>query len=108
MLYKKGDSKRLKNYRPISITNIDYKILALALADRIQQVLPDIVSADQTAYVKGRNITLNIRIIQDAIEYTKQKKMQKILLFLDFEKAFDSVEHNFIFKTHGNLISAQI
>ena len=64
-------------------------------------MLPDIVSADQTAYVKGRNITQNIRIIQDAIEYTKQKKMQKILLFLDFEKAFDSVEHNFIFKTLG-------
>ena len=83
MLYKKGDSKRLKNYRPISITNIYYAILALALADRIQKVLPDIVSADQTAYVNGRNITQNIRIIQDAIEYTKQKKMQKILLFLD-------------------------
>ena len=97
-----------KNYRPISITNIDYKILALALADRIQQVLPDIVSADQTAYVKGRNITQNIQIVQDAIEYTKQKKMQKILLFLDFEKAFDSAEHNFIFKTLGKFNFAQI
>ena len=64
-------------------------------------MLPDFVSADQTAYVKGRNITQNIRIVQDAIEYTKQKKRQKILLFLDFEKAFDSVEHNFIFKTLG-------
>ena len=56
-------------------------MLSLALADRIQQVLPDIVSADQTAYVKGRNITQNIRIVQDAVEYPKQKKCKKYYYF---------------------------
>ena len=99
LIYKKGDSKQIKNYRPISITNIDYKILAFVLAERMQKALPNLISRDQTAYIKGRNITQNIRIVQDSIDYVNQKKMKKFLLFLDFEKAFDSVEHNVIYKT---------
>lgn len=99
LIYKKGDKDNISNYRPISLTNSDYKILAFILARRLQHVLPDIISSDQTAYIKGRHIGQNIRLIQDVIEHAKEEEREAALLFLDFKKAFDSVEHNFMYET---------
>ena len=67
LIYKKGDRNKIKNYRPISLTNIDYKILAFTLFQRIKKVIPSIISDDQTAYVKSRYIGQNKRLIQDII-----------------------------------------
>ena len=99
LIFKKGDRQFLKNYRPISLTNCDYKILAFVLATRLQKVIDKIVSDEQTAYIKKRFIGENIRLLEDMIEYTDRNNIPGVLLFLDFEKAFDSIEWNFIFKT---------
>ena len=64
LIFKKGDRQLIKNYRPISITNIDYKIIAKILANRFHTVLPKLISQDQTAYIKGRTISQNIRLVQ--------------------------------------------
>ena len=53
LIFKENDRELLKNYRPISLTNTDYKILAYILANRVQSVLPKILNSDQTGYVKG-------------------------------------------------------
>lgn len=98
LIHKKNDRSDLRNYRPISLSNVDYKILALTLANRVHNVLPNIVSAEQTAYVKKRFIGENIRHIQDVIHYTTKFNIPGIILFLDFEKAFDSLEWNFMSK----------
>ena len=50
LLYKKGDAKLLKNYRPISLTNSDYKILAFCLANRLQSVIKNIIHPSQVSY----------------------------------------------------------
>jgi len=55
-------------------------------------VLPNIINIDQTGYVKGRYIGENIRLIQDVIQFTNLTNQKGIAIFLDFKKAFDSVE----------------
>ena len=64
----------LSNWRPISLTNTDYKILAKALAIRLQTVIKVVIREDQTAYIKGRTITTIIRLIDDVIETMIYKK----------------------------------
>ena len=93
-----GDLKELSNWRPISLLNIDYKILTKALAKRIEKYLPKLIDSDQTGFVKGRYIGQNIRLLSDIMEYLEAKKTSGLLLFIDVEKAFDSLEWDFMNK----------
>jgi len=63
------DHRYLKNWRPLSLLNTDYKILAKVLASRMQRVIKTLVKDDQVAYIKGRYIGENIRKISDIFEY---------------------------------------
>ena len=87
----------MKNYRPISLSNTDYKILAFVLVNRLHKVIDRIISNEQTAYIKKRFIGENIRILLDTIEYFERKNDPGVILFIDFEKAYDSIEWEFIF-----------
>ncbi len=98
LLFKKGDHQLLKNYRPISLSNYDYKIIAFTLATRLQKVIKKLVNKDQTAYIKSRFIGCNIRLISDIIDHANLFDLPGIILCLDFEKAFDSLDWNFMFK----------
>ena len=89
---KDKDKNYLKNWRPISLLNNDYKIAAKALALRLEKVLPTIISSSQTGYVRGRFIGESIRMISDIMSFTKAKNIPGLAVFLDFEKAFDSIE----------------
>ena len=79
--------------------NHDFKILTKALSLRIRKVLPSIIHPNQAAYVEGRFMGDAIRVIQDIMEYTNLYNKSGMLLFIDFQKAFDSVEHDFVLKT---------
>ena len=79
--------------------NLDYKIATKALALRIKKVLPSIINDAQTGYMEGRFIGENIRLISDILHVTAQKNLEGITLFIDFEKAFDSPEWDFLRKT---------
>ena len=96
LLFKKNDKHLLKNWRPISLLNTDYKILAHVLANRLKTVINKLIHTDQNGYIKGRNIGFNIRLIQDVIEYFENDNIEGAVLFLDFQKAFDTVNHNFM------------
>ena len=93
------DLRFLKNWRPVSLLNTDYKILTKALANRIQKVLPKLIQADQVGYMKNRYIGENIRIIEDIMNYTDLERLPGFIILVDFEKAFDSVEWLFLFRT---------
>ena len=69
LLYKKGDKRNLDNWRPISLLNTDYKIIARVMSHRLQKVLHKIISCDQTGYIKGRSASDNLRLVQDIIDY---------------------------------------
>lgn len=79
-MFKKSERNLLKNYRPISLTNIDYKIIAFVFAKRLQNVLSDIINENQTAYVKGRYIGENARLILDIFDYCNAENEDGILL----------------------------
>lgn len=96
---KEADLKTLKNWRPLSLLNCDYKIAAKSIANRIQSILPKLVNNDQTGFIKGRFIGENIRLIDSVINYTANKNIPGLILLLDFEKAFDTLEWPFIEKT---------
>ena len=97
LLPKKGkDTLLLKNWRPISLLNTDYKILAKVLSTRLQKVLPSIIHGDQTGFLKDRYVGENIRLLLDSIDFCKKYSLNGIVFSIDFEKAFDSVEWNFL------------
>jgi exonuclease III len=93
------DLDMLKNWRPITLLNQDYKYLTKALANRIEKTLENIISTDQSGFVKGRYIGCNIQRIQNTIEMCKSLKKNGILVNIDFEKAFDTIEWKFIYKS---------
>ena len=98
LLFKKGDRTQLKNWRPVTLLNTDYKILTKALANRLQQVLPLIIHTDQTASIKGRTINDNTRLLHDVVAYANEKDVPLALISVDQLKAFDRVSHEFLFK----------
>ena len=95
---KNKDLEYLKNWRPISLLNNDYKIATKAIAIRMESVLPKIIHSSQTGYVKGRYIGESIRTIIDIMSFTKTQNIPGLAVFLDFEKAFDSIEWNYLQK----------
>lgn len=96
--HKKDERNRLKNYRPITLLNIDLKIITKALAERLKKVLPDLVHPNQTC-VPGRHIENNIHLIQNLIDHVNAKNEKLALLFFDQEKAFDRNSHLYTLKT---------
>ena len=95
-LFKDDNRKILKNYRPLSLTNCDYRIIAMLFSNRLDKVLPKIINFDQSAYLKERFIGTSVRNIIDLYEYCEKTDKPGALLLADFKKAFDSLEHNFI------------
>ena len=96
LIHKKDEKDDIANYRPISLTNVDYRILTFVLANRLQKVIGKIINDDQTAYIKGRFMGNNVRLVSDVIHYYDILNKSGILLATDFRKAFDSIEWNFI------------
>ena len=88
----------LKNWRPITLLNCIYKIAFGCIANRIKNVLDNIIAKDQTGFIKGRYIGENIRLIYDIMHYTEKLNIPGMLLLIDFEKAFDSLSWTFIEK----------
>ena len=75
-LLPKGDKPKqsLKNWRPITLLNITYKLASPCIAERIKNILPDLINDDQKGFIKGRYIGENIRLLYDLIFYTKLHK----------------------------------
>ena len=96
---KDAEPYSIKNWRPISLLNFDYKIAAKAIANRFKHVLSNLIDNDQTGFLKGRFIGENIRLVDGIIKHAAAKNIPGLLLFLDFEKTFDTVEWSFIQKT---------
>ena len=96
LIEKKGkDRSFVENWRPISLVNVDTKIMSKVIATRLKNVLPYIIHHNQTGYLKERYIGETIRSIYDIMNYTDKEHIPGLLIFIDFEKAFDGVEWKF-------------
>ena len=87
-----------KNWRPVSLLNVDYKILTKALATRLQGMLKNIINPDQVGYLAGHSIDENIRTTADILTYCKSYNKSAYITPIDFEKAFDSVRLSVLVK----------
>ena len=79
----------MKNWRPITLLNCDYKIISAVLAGRLQKVINSIVNETQTGYIKGRLASTNVRLIKDVIVHLRNRKKSGAVMVVDFTKAFD-------------------
>ena len=96
LIEKKDKDKRfIKNWRPISLLNVDYKIISKALVSRVKTVLPNSISPYQTAYVENRFIGENVILIAKIIEITDVLSKEGFLVIMDI----DSLDHTFVFST---------
>ncbi|KAL3688200.1 hypothetical protein R1sor_014509 [Riccia sorocarpa] len=96
LLPKNVQKKFLKNWRPISLTTLAYKLIAKILANRLKPLLNKVIDDEQTGFVTGRQITHNIMTLQLAKEVAEHTHQEALFLKLDFVKAFDRVEHQFL------------
>ena len=81
----------LKNWRPISLLNVIYKLASSVIASRLKNVLHKLIHEDQKGFIAGRFIGENIRLIYGILFETKQQEIPGLLLSVDFQQAFDSV-----------------
>ncbi|CAL5344867.1 unnamed protein product [Camellia sinensis] len=94
---KKENAGGLEDFRPISLVGSLYKILSKVLSCRLSKVLPEIISEAQSAFLRGRNILDGVLIANEVVDGWKKAKRKGVILKLDFEKAFDSVNWEFLF-----------
>lgn len=98
LLPKKGDLTDIKCWRPVSLLCSDYKLLSKVLANRLAGVMNYVIHPDQTYCVPGRSIFDNVSLIRDVFEVSKMLNIDCGLISLDQEKAFDRVEHCYLWK----------
>ncbi|KAJ8000408.1 hypothetical protein DPEC_G00204510 [Dallia pectoralis] len=96
LIPKKGDLKDLRNWRPINLLSVAYKIMTKALTKRFQSHLPRVIAADQTCSIPERSINDNLLLVRDVILHSQERGSPLGLLSLDQEKAFDRVSHGFL------------
>ena len=97
LLCKNREFHYLLNYwRPISLLNVDYKIVSKALSLRLRKVLPYIIHGDQTCSVIGRSITDNVHLLRNIFDFVEQKGIRCAFVNLDQAKAFDRVSTEYL------------
>ena len=92
------DLSKLTNWRPITLSNCDHKIITKTFSKRMCEHVASRLEERQTAYLKGRLINDNIRSMIATIGLTQEENLQGLIVSLDAKKAFDSVNHKYIEK----------
>ena len=96
LIPKTNDAKMVKDFRPITLIGSLYKIISKILANRIVNVLGDIVDDVQSAFVANRQILDGPFILNELFQWCKKKKKQTMIFKVDFEKAYDSVRWDYL------------
>ena len=94
----------IENWRPVSLLNVDLKIFQKAVASRLKACLDTIISSEQCSYVEGRFISQNGRLVYDILEACELFGVERYLVTVDIQKAFDSINQYFlqsVFKRYG-------
>ena len=99
LLPKSEDRTRIQNYRPISLLNTLYKVVAKVYANRMKPLLHNWILPSQTGFVPNRCILDNIFLAFESIEWALENKQDLSMLLLDFEKAYDRVSWKFLRQT---------
>ena len=98
VIFKKKDRRKFENYRPLSMLCTDYKLLAKILTERMKEVLPTVVQNDQQGFIKDGDITGNLILVKEIIEYCEEEEMDGAIIMMDFMKAYDRVDRDVMFE----------
>ena len=94
------DTRFIKNLRPITLLNTDYKIIEKAIANKMLPALEHIINKDQRGFMKDRRISVNIRKMLDIMHQVEKQDLEAVVLSLDFVKCFDKCSFSIL---HGSL-----
>lgn len=92
LFFKKGDKTLLKNYRPISLLSHVYKLFSRVISNRLTRRLDEAQPAEQAGFRRGYGTIDHIHTVRQVIQKTKEYNQPLCMAFVDYEKAFDSVE----------------
>ena len=92
-IFKKGDTAILENYRPISLLNSSYKIYSAMIKVRLEKALEQIITKTQFGFRKSKSCAHALHLIRRIIDLGEMSNDNIITIFLDWEKAFDKVDH---------------
>jgi len=98
LIPKEANPGTFDRYRPISLCNSSYKILAKLMANRIKPLLQKLITPAQGGFVKGRHILDNVIQVQEALHSSQLCKEQGMLIKLDMCNAFDRVNRSFLYR----------
>ncbi|RVW86416.1 Transposon TX1 uncharacterized 149 kDa protein [Vitis vinifera] len=101
LIPKKGGAEELGDFKPISLLGGLYKLLAKELANRIKNVIGGVIFSDQNAFVSGRQILDASLIANEVIDSWKKEGKKGLIYKLDIEKAYDSVNWQFLMRPAG-------
>ena len=96
LIFKKGIKELLRNWRGITLLNVDHKILTKIISSRLRKVLPDIIHVDQTCGIPGRIIFDNLYLIRDVIDHAQANRVPTWVVSYDIKNAFDTVNHSYL------------
>jgi len=99
LLPKVVDAERIQQFRPICFLNFLYKWITKVLTLRLESVADNVILHSQTAFMKGRNIMSGVMAHHEILHETKRSNKTGVVLKLDFEKAYDKVCWDFLFRT---------
>ena len=97
LISKEGDLQNLTYWRPIILFTSIYKIYAKTLQLRLQSLLNDVISPEQTTFLPLRYISDNIVLTQETLHWAKASRQPSVFIKLDFANAYDKVSWRFLF-----------
>lgn len=100
LIPKRPGADNIQDFRPISCLNTLYKVISRILADRLKEILPDLVLPNQTGFIKNRLLLENVLLASEVLNgYQRKNRSPRIALKVDISKAFDSVRWDFLLQT---------
>lgn len=89
LIHKIKEASNIKQYRPICLLNVDFKIFTKVLTNSLATVAKGLIGGNQTGFLKNRNILEGVVILHEVVHELKTKKKKGLLFKIDFEKAYD-------------------
>jgi hypothetical protein len=101
LLPKIKEAERIQQYRPICLLNVSFNFFTKVATIRLNTVVDHVVRPSQTAFMQGRNILDGVAILHETVHELHIKKLNGVILKIDFEKAYDKVKWSFLQQTLG-------